>query len=357
MGPIVAITGLNATDNPAPGVAVARALRDAPDFDGRVVGLAYDMLDPGNFAADLFDDVFLVPYPSQGTEALAERLRHVHGTVGLDALVATLDSELPGMIALEPMFRELGVGTFQPTRDQFDLRSKANLNELGEQADLPVPLTVVVTDPGELAKIHEKVPYPNVLKGVFYGAEVVRSYGEAIAAYHRILARWGGPVLVQAFVKGDEIDVASVGDGEGGLLGAVPMKKTLLTEKGKGWAGVAIKDPEVMRITERFMAATQWRGGCEVEVVRDHDGGYHLLEINPRFPAWVYMTAAAGPNLPWMAVQRALGRPVDPDLAYKVGTSFVRISLDQIVDMADIEALATQGELHRTEPSDDGDPR
>jgi carbamoyl-phosphate synthase large subunit len=347
MGPVVAITGLNATDNPAPGVAVARALRAAPDFDGRIVGLSYDMMDPGNFAQDLFDDVFLVPYPSQGTEAMGERLRHVHAAVGLDALVATLDSELPGLIALEPMLHELGVGTFQPTREQLDLRSKVNLEELGRDADLSVPDTVVITDPSELAKVHEQVPYPFVMKGVFYGAQVVHTYGDALAAYHSILAKWGGPVLVQAFVKGEEIDVAAVGDGEGGLLGAVPMKKTVLTDKGKGWAGVAIKDPEVMRLTERFMAASYWRGGCEVEIVRDHDGGYHLLEINPRFPAWIYMSAAAGPNLPWMAVRKALGRHVERDLSYKVGTTFVRISLDQIVDMADIESLATAGELHR----------
>lgn len=353
MGPVVAVTGLNATDNPAPGVAVARALRAASDFDGRIVGLSYDMMDPGNFARDLFDDVFIVPYPSQGTEAMGERLRHVHATVGLDALVATLDSELPGMIDLEPMLDGLGVGTFQPTREQLDLRSKVHLEELGRDADLSVPETVVLTDPGELAKLHEQIPYPFVMKGVFYGAKVVHTYSEAVVAYHAILAKWGGPVLAQAFVRGEEIDVAAVGDGEGGLLGAVPMKKTVLTDKGKGWAGVAVKDPEVMRLTEQFMAASRWRGGCEVEIVRSPDGSYHLLEINPRFPAWIYMSAAAGPNLPWMAVRKALGRPVEPDHAYKVGTTFVRISLDQIVDMADIESLATAGELHRAS----GDPR
>lgn len=36
----IAVTGLNATDNPGPGVSVLRSLRLAPDFDGRLVGLA-----------------------------------------------------------------------------------------------------------------------------------------------------------------------------------------------------------------------------------------------------------------------------------------------------------------------------
>lgn len=343
--PTIAVTGLNATDNPAPGVAVARALHEAPDFDGRVVGLAYDLLDPGNYATDWFDDVFLIPYPSQGTEALEARLRHIHEVVGLDAVIATLDSELPGFIALEPVLAELGIGTFQATREQLDLRGKVHLEEFGREAGLPVPETAVLSDVTELLTLHERIDYPFVVKGVFYGAKVCHTLDEALAAYHGTIARWGGPVLVQAFVSGEEIDVAAVGDGRGGLLGAVPMKKTMLTDKGKGWAGVAIKDPEVLRLTERFMEASHWRGGCEVEITRDKDGGYHLLEINPRFPAWVFMTAAAGPNLPWLAAQKALGRDVQPVREYRVGTMFVRIAIDQIASLDDYASLATTGEL------------
>ena len=69
----VAVTGLNATDNPAPGVAVIRALRVAhPEY--RYVGLAYDALDPGIYAEDIINEIFLLPYPSQGMEPLLSRL-------------------------------------------------------------------------------------------------------------------------------------------------------------------------------------------------------------------------------------------------------------------------------------------
>ncbi len=313
-----------------------------------IVGLAYDLLDPGNYAPDWFDHVFLIPYPSQGPEALEARLRHVRDTVGLDVVIPNLDSELPGFIALQPALEALGIHMFLPTREQLDLRGKVHLAELGAQAGLPVPTSVVVSDPQELYTLHERVPYPNVLKGVFYGAHVVHDLTGALAAYHAILAKWGGPVIVQDFVRGDEIDVCCVGDGAGGLLGAVPMKKTLLTDKGKGWAGIAVRDPEVMALTEAFMTATKWRGPCEVEVIRDPDGGYHLLEINPRFPAWCFMTVGAGANLPEQVVHRALGMPIAPALDYRVGTMCVRISIDQIASLEDYEALATTGELSRS---------
>ena len=44
----VAITGINARpDNPGPGCAVARCLRHASGFRGRLIGLAYATLDAG----------------------------------------------------------------------------------------------------------------------------------------------------------------------------------------------------------------------------------------------------------------------------------------------------------------------
>jgi hypothetical protein len=97
----VAVTGLNATDNPAPGVGVIRSLRAEPSFGGRIVGLAYDALDSGLCAKDLgLDEGFLIPYPSQGEAALRERLRAVDAQAPLDVIIPTLDSELPAFIAL-----------------------------------------------------------------------------------------------------------------------------------------------------------------------------------------------------------------------------------------------------------------
>ena len=68
----IAVTGLNATDNPAPGVGVLRCLRETGAVNHHLVGLAYDALDSGLYARDYADDVFLVPYPSQGLESFLE---------------------------------------------------------------------------------------------------------------------------------------------------------------------------------------------------------------------------------------------------------------------------------------------
>ena len=341
----IAVTGLNATDNPGPGVTVIRSLREEPSFKGRIVGLAYDTLDPGIYARSLVDDVFLIPYPSEGVDALQARLRYINQRVGLDVILPTLDSELDAFISLEPKLREQGIGTFLPTIEQLEVRSKERLVRFGEAANITVPASRVINTAAELYTIHEQVPFPLLIKGVYYGATLAYSVDQAVKAFHQVVARWGLPVIAQAQVQGDELNVVAVGDGEGGMLGALPMKKTYITDKGKGWAGIAIADPDLIELTRRFMAASKWRGPCEVEVIKDRQGRYHLLEVNPRFPAWTFLAAGAGMNLPYLVARLAAGLPVRPLSEYKVGTMFVRIAIDQIATLEDFQALAQHGEL------------
>jgi carbamoyl-phosphate synthase large subunit len=345
----IAVTGLNATDNPGPGVAVLRALRAEPRFQGRLIGLTYDTLDPGLYMTSLdLEAAYLIPYPSLGADALRERLKAIHAQTPFDVLIPTLDAELPAMIALEPELAAMGVRMYLPTRAQLDRRSKVNLVALGKQAQIAVPETRVISDVSELYRMHEQIAYPFMLKGVFYGAEVAHSLDEAVHAFHHMVAKWGVPVIVQRFHSGEEFDVVAVGDGAGGVVGAVPMKKLTLTDKGKAWAGVTIRDPELLAITRRFMQATRWRGPCELEVLRTPAGQHFLIEINPRFPAWCFLSAGAGQNLPYAVAQLAAGQALDPLPDFRPGTMFVRIALDQIASMEQFQQIASWGETLAT---------
>ena len=312
-GLTIAVTGLNATDNPAPGVAVIRSLRAAPAFRGRVVGLAYDSLDPGLYCDELdLTAAFLVPYPSQGLEALRERLFAIHERVPFDVLMPTLDSELPSMIALEPELNARGVHLFVPSQAQFDLRSKARLAELGERAGLEVPETRVVSDVRELYDVHQHVPYPFMVKGVFYGALLARAVDEAVAAFHLTVAKWGLPVIVQKFYAGEEYDVVAVGDGARRPGGRGADEEDVPHRQGQGLGRRHGEGPLADRDDRALHGASRWRGPCEVEVLRDARGPLTAFEVNPRFPAWVYLSAGAGQNLPWAVAQLALGEQVQP---------------------------------------------
>jgi carbamoyl-phosphate synthase large subunit len=187
-----------------------------------------------------------------------------------------------------------------------------------------------------------------VVKGPFYEAEVVRGPAEATAAFHKLSAKWGLPLLAQKFVAGEEFDVIALGDGKGGVHGPVGMRKTMVTRLGKAWAAVTVEDEELMETARRVVSALKWRGGCEVEMLRSAtDGRLHLIEFNPRFPAWVYLATAAGCNLPHGLVCLAEGRAIPAYPAPRAGTCFVRHAVEAVGDLSDIESLMTLGRTRR----------
>jgi carbamoyl-phosphate synthase large subunit len=146
-------------------------------------------------------------------------------------------------------------------------------------------------------------------------------------------------------VKGTEVNVVALGDGKGNTVGAVPMRKQYITDKGKAWGGITLDDKSMLDLTHKIIGSTQWRGGMELELIRTSKNELYLIEINPRLPAWVYLAVGAGQNLPEALVQLALGQDVKPMTRYDIGKMFIRYSYDMITDIDEFQKLSTLGEL------------
>jgi carbamoyl-phosphate synthase large subunit len=344
----IAVTGMNATDSPGPGVAVIRAIRCCEEFAGEIVGLTYDPLDPGVFMENICDHVYLMPYPSEGAPALFNRLCEIHQKTPVDVLIPTLDAELAPLLNIEKELVALGIKMFLPTREGLELRSKARFDEMGKKLNISVPRSKTISDPALLRTLDQEFTFPVMVKGQFYEAYVAYSPVEADHHFRKLSAKWGLPVIIQEFILGEEYDVVVLGDGEGGLVGAVPMKKMQLTDKGKAWGGVTIMDPAMNDFVREVMAKIKWRGPCELEIMKSSkDGKYYIFEINPRFPAWCFLAVGAGQNLQWATVKLALGERVAHFKNYKVGALFLRNSNDYVYPLSEYQAMTTVGELHR----------
>jgi carbamoyl-phosphate synthase large subunit len=122
------------------------------------------------------------------------------------------------------------------------------------------------------------------------------------------------------------------------------MRKLYITEKGKAWAGVTIDDKLLTDQAMKFISSTKWRGGCELEVMLTSDRKPYIMEVNPRFPAWIYLTAAAGQNQPATLVKLALGQKVTPFSQYEVGKVFIRYAWEKIIDISDFHKISGEGE-------------
>jgi carbamoyl-phosphate synthase large subunit len=358
MGIHVAVTGLNATDNPAPGVGVIRCLRHPDGWDGEIIGLGYDVYDTGLYDGGLLDHTYLIPYPNQGSDQVFDRLRYIHEQVRIDVLIPTLDSELSLYQQLAPRLKTLGIALYLPSREAVQQRSKVNLPRFCRAEGVDTPETVIIREPGQLEQAFKTIGFPLMLKGVFYEAYRCNSPDEARIHFVRLQQKWGLPVIAQEVVKGEEFDVCCLGGAEGELLGAVPIRKVGLTDKGKAWAAITLKNDELLAFARHVVQALRWSGPCELEIMKaERSGRLYLLEVNPRFPAWVYLCAGADQNLPRLLVDLALGKPVQALPPARSGMTFVRHATDLVCPLEYVESLTVAGELHynRTEVSGPSD--
>ncbi|MDP4267772.1 MAG: ATP-grasp domain-containing protein [Bacteroidota bacterium] len=340
----IAVTGLNATDNPGPGVPVIRALKESRDFDTRIIGFAYESLEPGIFLEELVDKTYHIPYPSAGKDNIMRRLQQINSVENIDIFIPNFDAEMLSFIKLEPQLKEMGIHTFLPTIEQFEERHKTNLFEFGKKYGIKVPFSQNIFDECEILNFANNFNYPLVIKGKFYEAYIAYNYDEAKKYFHNISAKWGIPIIVQQFIQGDEYNVIAMGDGNGNMIAAVPMRKKIITEKGKAWAGITIEEDKLMKMTNKIINGSKWRGPLELELIKSSQNEFYLIEVNPRIPAWVYLAVGAGQNIPETIVKLALGVDIEPYDSYKVGKLFIRYSWDKIVDISEFEKIATMGE-------------
>ena len=341
----IGVTGLNAIDNPGPGVPVIRALREAASFDVRIIGFSYEALEPGIYMEGIADKVYQLPYPSIGTEDLYDRLVEIQQIENIDVIIPNFDAELFSFIKLEPKLKKLGIKLFLPTLKQFEEREKINLTEFGEKYGINVPDSKAVHTLSKAKEESEDMETPFLVKGKFYDATVVYNDEQLTTAFNKISAKWGTPIILQEFVHGVEYNITGLGDGKGNTMAAVPMRKQYITEIGKAWGGIAVADQKMLDLTNDFISKTKWKGGFELELMKTKDGKFHLLEINPRIPAWIYFAVGVGQNIPESLVNLAMGNKVEPYDSYEVGKMFIRYSWDMMVDLKDFEKISTTGEL------------
>ncbi len=341
----VAVTGLNNTDNPGPGVPVIRSLKESTEFELRIIGLVYETLEPGIYMEGLCDKIFQIPYPSAGSNELIDRIEAIHNMDPIDVIIPNFDSELYSFMKSEERLRKCGIHTFLPTIKQFQERDKDQLPEYGEKYGIKVPASLNLGSHNQISEIKEKFEYPVMVKGKFYDAYIAYNTEQVKQAFNKISSKWGLPVIIQKFVKGTEVNVVALGDGQGNTIAAVPMRKQYITDKGKAWGGITLSDEKMLAITRGLIRKTRWKGGMELEMIKTVAGEYYLIEINPRIPAWVYLAVGAGQNIPEALVKLALGLEVAPMESYKSGKMFVRYSYDIIVDLEKFESIAMNGEI------------
>jgi carbamoyl-phosphate synthase large subunit len=229
------------------------------------------------------------------------------------------------------------------------LRAKDLLADLTKQIACLYPKTISVNSIDELIEVlQDDFTFPVIIKGKYHLSYLVYNLDAAIIRATEIIAQWGYPVLVQERIVGNEVNVVALADYNGGLRGSVAVKKQVTTALGKIWTAVTIHDDSLVKLCANFVAETKWRGPFELECMISK-GKLYLIEINPRFPSWVYCATLVGVNLAAMLVELIETESCATNFTYPLGKVFMRYPAEFTTDLEHFHNLI----LHKSLSGDD----
>lgn len=213
------------------------------------------------------------------------------------------------------------------------LCDKWNLAETALAVHVPHPATVLIGPDTPAAD----VALPTIVKPRESGegveqialkAEIVRT-PEELDRVLALLRRHGADAIAQELVAGPRWSVHGVSTSQG--LVAVATRVVRDYPRGRGITslgqGMAVP-PGLRAAVERLCGRVGYRGGLSVNVI---ERGAELVvhDVNLRLPAAMGMSMAAGLDMPRLAVDDALGRPIADLIPAEFGrSSYISIDLE-----------------------------
>jgi diaminopimelate decarboxylase len=315
------VSGLYAGGNPQPGVGIVRSLRQGypnatlvgVEYSNRVSGIHFDEL----------DELWIQrPWGELDLDAYGLKVRDVLDAGGLWISGSDLEA-----MWLGTLFPNGHPNLLAPPMSAIKRITKPVVEAAsGLPVKIPTYLSTEHSD-WDLHAFCREHNWRVWLKGPYYDASRTPTWDAFTAIRNALSKAWSTEKLfLQAHVSGYEESVM-LSAYRGELLDAVSMRKRDITPEGKTWAGDVSEVPaSFMEPLRRMVRETNWTGGGELEMVRDASDQLWLIEMNPRFPAWVHGATIAGHNLPALLVQAASGVKAQPAPAHSA--EFTRVVLE-----------------------------
>jgi D-aspartate ligase len=215
--------------------------------------------------------------------------------------------------------------------------SKNAAIELARRAGAAIPLTVVPAGEKEVESLAEKLQFPIVVKGekgeATRNVAITRNAAQLISAYATIAARergYGGRPMLQEFVPGPQYSLGGLFDnGEPLRIFAYRKLFTYPTNGGLTVKAITERPPALLDGAFAVFKALRYTGLGQIQFIRDlRDDRFKFLEVNPRIWASIGLAPYAGVDLytPYLALVR--GEAVKPDLRYREGVLYHRITAE-----------------------------
>jgi carbamoyl-phosphate synthase large subunit len=287
----------------------------APGFDlaRHLMGLGCRVIaaDANPLACGLvLDGVTPCLLPSGDNPDFGVRLLDACRRLRPEALISTIEWELPALIAQREALAELGVRTWLPDAGTVTVTGdKAAFHSVLTARAIPTPATWL---PHQLSAV--AVPGPFVVKPRRgHGTQNVHVC--RTRAQTAVLCELVPDPIVQEHILGQEFTADCLVDRTGSA--SVILRHRLLVKAGLSVVGRTFHDGEVAALVKRTLGAVDMVGPCCVQGFLCAHGGVTVTEVNARFAGGFPLAVAAGAALVEQTLNGLLELPVDhTQLAY-----------------------------------------
>ncbi|MCW8101727.1 ATP-grasp domain-containing protein [Streptomyces tauricus] len=243
--------------------------------------------------------------PPAGPRSFGTRLLQVCQALGPDALLSTVEGELPELTGLRAELAGLGVRTWLPEPDTVETCSdKAAFHTVLTARHIPTPATFL---PHELAQSPPHLPLI-VKPRRGYGSKHVHPCETRAQA--STLCELVPDPIIQERISGQEFTADCLVDRTG--RAAVILRHRLLVKAGLSVVSRTFHHEEATTWVRRTLAAVGAAGPCCVQGFIQHGTGRVVItELNARFAGAFPLSEAAGARLVQQSLNGLFEQPVD----------------------------------------------
>ncbi|CAN5456488.1 ATP-grasp domain-containing protein [soil metagenome] len=282
--------------------------------------------------------LYLVPHNQRILLSKGDALEFVDTVVEIcnkykiDLLIPTVDVELEPLAIAAERFLAIGVKialssakVLQLCRDKYALLTFC-------QEHIPVP-EFNLLNPDNISAFKTFPLFAKPRRGAgSTGALLIKKSQDLVALPK------DESYLIQEFLPGEEYSVDVYIDANGSAIAAVPRLRMKI-DSGVAVAARTVQLTNLVAIAVETAKHVGIRYVANVQFKRAVDGQFKLLEINPRFPGTLPLTAAAGVDIPQLLMKEILGQNLPQGLMPYKELMVVRYWAEHFCAPSEWEAL------------------
>ena len=197
------------------------------------------------------------------------------------------------------------------------VNDKWNLLSFCEKNNFPCPRTRLINS-DNINDIINFVGFPALIKpNISVGARGIKLVNkrEDLEYYYNIIYKQYGNCSLQEYINNEEDPYYNVMlyRNQYGVIVNYVIIEILRYYPIKGGSSCfckTIKDDYLLDVCSQVLEKLGWVGFADFDVLKDKEGNYKIIEINPRVPASLRAASVSGVNFPCLIVKDLLEEPV-----------------------------------------------